>query len=67
MSRAQWIDGDDVPAPRGTKILILTKYGICVVGCWKDADSVAWQHLPDTSPTIKHKMMMYATGRGDEL
>jgi len=62
--RAEWIDGDDVPAPRGEKLILLTKYGITTVGNWRD-DCVAYIKLPNTSPVIKRKMMLFATGKGE--
>lgn len=35
----------DEPCPRGTKCLILTRYGICTIGVWGD-DAIAWAPLP---------------------
>ena len=35
----------DGPAPAATKCLILTRYGICVIGTWGD-DAIAWAPLP---------------------
>lgn len=35
----------DEPCPPATKCLILTRYGICVIGTWGD-DALAWAPLP---------------------
>ena len=43
----EWIYPADMPAPLHTKILLLTRGGICVVGTWSDRDGdLAWHPLP---------------------
>lgn len=36
--------GDPRP-PLATKVLLLTKGGVCIVGHWSDSDCVAWDYL----------------------
>lgn len=41
--------------PAATKVLLLTKYGICTVGVWGE-DCVAWLPLPKVPPSVKERM-----------
>ena len=36
----------DPPAPKDTKILLLTQGGICLTGFWNDAWCLGWLPLP---------------------
>lgn len=38
-------EAGDLPCPPATKCLILTRYGICVIGVW-GPDALAWAPLP---------------------
>lgn len=40
-----WRNCDDVPAPKGEKLILFTKYGITQVGPTHDA-VIAWMPLP---------------------
>lgn len=52
--RPTWLDPRQYPPPRGNKILLLTKWGICLTGHWGN-DCKAWLPLPDTPREIKCK------------
>jgi hypothetical protein len=52
---ASWIDPDIEPAPRATKLLLLTAGGVAVLGHWGD-DCVAWAPLPKVPAAIKERM-----------
>jgi len=54
---ASWIDPDIEPAPRATKLLLLTAGGVAVLGHWGD-DCVAWAPLPKVPPAIKERLRM---------
>ena len=53
---AEWLDPDETPAPRGAKILLLTRWGIAVIGMWADQGYVGWSPLPKVPAKIKAKM-----------
>lgn len=54
---AEWRHPSDAPPPLGTKLLILTRGGVCVIGKWsKQEGSVAWSPLPKISPLLREKL-----------
>lgn len=54
---AEWLDPEEHPAPRGSKILLLTRWGIATFGQWDSSgDFVGWSPLPKVPSTIKAKM-----------
>jgi hypothetical protein len=40
---------EECPPPRGVKLLLLTKGGVCIIGTWKDGDFDEWFPLPSRS------------------
>lgn len=62
---AAWLDPEEHPPPRAKKMLLLTKYGVAVLGPW-GLDCVAWAPLPKVPPHIKEIMnATYASSSGD--
>jgi len=62
---SEWLDPEDEPPPKGTKLMLLTKYGIAVFGHWMDGmDLVAWSPMPKvTSQKIRDRMdLSWGTG-----
>jgi len=53
---AEWLDPEEHPAPRGSKILLLTRWGVAVFGYWDDSGFAAWSPLPQIPPNIKAKL-----------
>jgi hypothetical protein len=53
-----WLDPTEAPPPTGTKLLLLTTWGIAVIGTWpKDGKGyVAWSPLPRIPKQIKEKL-----------
>ena len=52
---AAWLDPSEHPPPEGTKLLLLTRGGVAVLGHWGH-DCVAWSPLPKIPPHIKEKL-----------
>lgn len=59
---ASWIDPDDDPPPRGSKINILTIGGISTTGTWDDDFCVAWAPLLTVPPAIRQKLLERYSG-----
>lgn len=53
---AEYVSPLDVPPPRGTKLLLLTQWGIAVIGEWMDHGYVGWSPLPKVPRKIKNEM-----------
>ena len=48
---------DEAP-PLGTKLLILTRGGVCVVGKWsREEGSVAWSPMPKISARLREQLV----------
>lgn len=48
---------DDEPPPLGTKLLILTRGGVCVIGQWNPQEgAVAWSPLPKLNEELKTRL-----------
>lgn len=52
---AEWLDPLEVPPPRGSKILLLTAGGVCVIGHWCEW-MVAWHPLPRVPAVIRERL-----------
>ena len=65
--RAEWLCPTQYTPPRGIKLQVLTWGGIGTEGHWDHKLYAAWSPMPDTPPHIKHRMMLWATGRKSEL
>lgn len=52
----EWLDADEHPPPKGTKVLLLTRGGVAVMGHWQQG-MVAWTPLPRVPQSIKEKML----------
>jgi hypothetical protein len=65
--RAEWLCPTEYPPPRGIKLQVLTWGGIGTEGHWDQTLYAAWSPMPDTPQHIKHRMMLWATGRKSEL
>lgn len=65
--RPEWLDPLEYPPPRGNKIRLLTYGNIDTTGHWRDEDCVAWLPLANTPSSIKHRQLLWATGRHEEL
>lgn len=59
---ASWIDPDDDPPPRGSKINLLTIGGISTTGTWDEEGCVAWAPLLTVPPAIRAKLLERYTG-----
>lgn len=54
---AVWRLPDVEPPPGGSKILLLTMGGVCVMGTWmNNAGFVAWAPLPALTPEVKERL-----------
>jgi hypothetical protein len=53
---SEWIDPEERPAPKGTKILLLTRWGVAVIGEWAEQGYAGWAPLPKVPAGIKAKM-----------
>lgn len=65
--RAQWLCPTEYPPPRGVKLQVLTWGGIGTEGHWDQKLYAAWLPMPNTPSHIKHRMMLWASGRKSEL
>lgn len=65
--RPDWIDPLDIPPPRGRKLNVLTYGGIATEGFWDDKLYVGWLPLANTPDKLKYRMLLWATGRKEEL
>jgi len=65
--RAEWLCPYEYPPPRGIKLQVLTWGGVGTEGHWDHKLYAAWSPMPNTPKHIKHRMMLYATGRKSEL
>ena len=54
---AEWRLPEDSPPPRGTKLQLLTVYGVATMGAWSDLDCVAWAPLLTVSARIRERML----------
>jgi hypothetical protein len=52
---AYWRDPEVEPAPRATKLLLLTPGGVCVIGHWAHW-CVAWSPLLKVPATLKARL-----------
>ena len=51
---AEW---QPLPCPRGTTVLLLTRWGVLVKGQWyEQGEFIAWAPLPVIPPNIKELM-----------
>jgi hypothetical protein len=54
---AEWKDPSVEAPPRGTKILLLTEWGVAVLGHWdKVGRFAAWSPLPKIPESIRRRM-----------
>ena len=51
----RWLDPAEFPPPRSSKVLLLTVYGVAILGPW-GAGCVAWAPLPQISAAILAKL-----------
>ena len=55
--RPEFRHPDDDPPPLGTKLLILTRGGVCVVGTWSTQEgAVAWSPMPRVPIELKRRL-----------
>lgn len=55
--QAEWLDPGEHTPPRGTKLMLLTRWGIATFGQWDSSgDFVGWSPLPKVPSAIKAKM-----------
>ena len=54
---AEWRLPEDSPPPRGTKLQVLTVYGVATMGAWSDLDCVAWAPLIQINARIRERML----------
>lgn len=47
-------DAREIPPPLGTKILLLTVTGVCVIGTWNDG-FIGWKELPKIPESLKYE------------
>lgn len=66
-SVTSWIDPDDVPPPRATKLNLLTIGGVAIYGQWDDSFCVAWAPLLTVSPKIRAKLLKRYPGDPDHV
>jgi len=51
---AEW---QPLPCPRGTTVLLLTKWGVCVKGIWyAQGQFIAWAPLPTIPDEMREQM-----------
>jgi len=56
-SVSKWHDPEVTAPPQAGKLLILTEWGVAILGPWRDnAGYVAWAPLPHIPKRIKEKM-----------
>lgn len=59
----EWKFLDEHPAPIGTKLLLLTRYGSAIIGhFYKEGEFVAWCGMPKLLPEQKVKMEKLMNG-----
>ena len=51
-----WLDPLEHVPPRGTRMLLLTRWGVAVIGEWVDDGYAAWAPLPKVPRAIKARM-----------
>lgn len=68
---AEWLDPLLYPPPKGTKIQLLTDWGIAVYGHWSDEGYVAWAPLLQKPAwlyeRLRQKRLEKATGHEQEV
>lgn len=50
------LDADEHPPPRGTTLLVLSKYGVLTKGQFTYGFHVAWAPLPKVPNSVKEKL-----------
>lgn len=53
---SSWLDPEEHRPPRGTRMLLLTRWGVAVIGEWIDDGYAAWAPLPKVPRAIKARM-----------
>jgi hypothetical protein len=52
-----WNHPDDMQPPLGTKLLIYTRGGVCVIGHWsRQEGAVLWAPLPKVSRDLRDRL-----------
>lgn len=54
---AEWRLPEDYPPPKGTKLILLTRQGVAIMGHWSDKDCVAWAPLLQINERVKAKLI----------
>ena len=54
---AEWRLPEDYPPPRGTKLILLTRQGVAIMGHWSDQDCVAWAPQMQINERVKAKLI----------
>lgn len=54
-SPGEWRHPNDDPPPRGSKIVMLTRTGIQIIGLWQ-VGCVAWMPLVKVHPELKRRL-----------
>ena len=58
-----WIDPQEQTPPIGKKLLLLTQYGVAVLGHWyAEGQFIAWAPLPKIPESIKRKCRLPLSG-----